>query len=535
MCYKHKKAPAKAVCKVEGQYICEGCYKLKKHSEEHQDHPLDGLEAHIEEELAKLRETSRGLEVLHDKLLGNSRRLYDTLREESQKQIRVKASLGLKAAPLKDAGRKIVESLNPLAADETELIEYAHDMQGDMEKYDEYMSAYSADLDAVMQAKELKEKYKFLCEAQERLSQDETKKDLKETTEMLEQMLVHQNALLSSASKVSDTFAHKAQAVETEIHRFFQALVSLDINISAEPIEPVVLPVKKLDSPPADTIVHISNSVLYTFDVKTGKADRTAIQSKIPGSPSCAKLGESVFLAGGRGCEASVCSETFEILLQKNMFVAEPRAPMNCPRADHTLLPLASGQIISIGGEDQHYVIPRCEIYDIQKNSWSDLKSLNIPRKFAAACAFPIANPTKVYVFGGKCRKEGGILGSIEMLSLPAADGSWKLLEAPRMEPNHSVCAYAGEEYVYVFGGAKRSDKGFAFSEDQPAQLASKDSMEEKRKICFWNSSIFSDSSKAWAISAGREIVEFSGMTLRMQVGAKLSFVAQPPKVEEQK
>ena len=161
------------------------------------------------------------------------------------------------------------------------------------------------------------------------------------------------------------------------------------------------------------------SSQIHTYNLMSNVLETTIIntQFNVPlFSRSIAVENGDIYLIGGL-VKPYYLKTTFFLDEASNVLVK--RANMNLPRADHSLIYLA-GYIYAVGSYVHNRCNSTCERYDIYKNKWMPIASLNTGRAGIGLCSVDNAY---LYAFGGRNDKRI-ILPAIECYSI--ASDEWK-------------------------------------------------------------------------------------------------------------
>lgn len=138
----------------------------------------------------------------------------------------------------------------------------------------------------------------------------------------------------------------------------------------------------------------------YVFKVHKAEFEKKLVQMdfEVPlYSRSIATEDGSIYLIGG-------CNKRKNEYLKKcyrydDIFRSmEEKAEMMYPHADHSLVAI-QGFIYVVGTFVNSQVYGYCEVYDIQKNQWKQICSLNVARSGVALSAF---KNNYIFAFGGR-------------------------------------------------------------------------------------------------------------------------------------
>uniref|UniRef100_A0A7S3P022 Attractin/MKLN-like beta-propeller domain-containing protein n=1 Tax=Euplotes crassus TaxID=5936 RepID=A0A7S3P022_EUPCR len=189
---------------------------------------------------------------------------------------------------------------------------------------------------------------------------------------------------------------------------------------------------------------------IHTYNLISGELESTLIDANfnIPlFSRSIAIENGDIYLTGGL-VKPYYLKTTF--FLDEASSTLVKRADMNLPRADHSLIYLA-GYIYAIGSYVHNKCNNTCERYDIYKNKWTPIASLNIGRAGVGLCT---VDNTYLYAFGGR-NEQRVILSAIECYNI--ATDEWKEVEFQQKDnwiPCYMSLAHQiSENEIIVFGG----------------------------------------------------------------------------------
>lgn len=189
---------------------------------------------------------------------------------------------------------------------------------------------------------------------------------------------------------------------------------------------------------------------IHTYNLVNGELETTYIETSfnIPlFSRSIAIENGDIYLTGGL-VKPYYLKTTFFFDEASNSFLK--KADMNLPRADHSLIYL-SGYIYAIGSYVHNKCNNTCERYDIFKNKWMPIASLNVGRAGVGLCS---VNNSYLYAFGGR-NEQRTILPAIEIYNI--AKDEW--LEIDYAAKDNWIPCYMSlahqitENEILVFGG----------------------------------------------------------------------------------
>ena len=119
------------------------------------------------------------------------------------------------------------------------------------------------------------------------------------------------------------------------------------------------------------------------------------ITLSIPGEFDSIIVNRIIYLAGGTYDNEKILNKFYQVDLFSQSLL--PLNSMIHKRKNHVLTSYKTKLIYAVGGCNRHGTLSSCEIYNIPKNKWSILSSLNFPRAQASLCY--ITN--FLYCFGG--------------------------------------------------------------------------------------------------------------------------------------
>jgi len=189
---------------------------------------------------------------------------------------------------------------------------------------------------------------------------------------------------------------------------------------------------------------------IHTYNLMNGELETTLIDTNfnIPlFSRSIAVENGDIYLTGGL-VKPYYLKTTF--FLDEASSTLVKKADMNLPRADHSLIYLA-GYIYAIGSYVHNKCNNTCERYDIYKNKWTPIASLNVGRAGVGLCS---VDNSYLYAFGGR-NEQRIILSAIECYNI--ATDEWKEVEYQQRDswiPCYMSLAHQiSENEILVFGG----------------------------------------------------------------------------------
>eukprot|EP00826_Nyctotherus_ovalis_P014958 TRINITY_DN14214_c0_g1_i1.p1 TRINITY_DN14214_c0_g1~~TRINITY_DN14214_c0_g1_i1.p1 ORF type:complete len:501 (+),score=134.30 TRINITY_DN14214_c0_g1_i1:148-1650(+) len=126
-----------------------------------------------------------------------------------------------------------------------------------------------------------------------------------------------------------------------------------------------------------------------------------------------------------------------------------PLADMNESRSRHALAYVESNRsIYALGGENSNGLLNHCEYYDIEKNTWTEIESLNEKRCNLSICSVDAV----LYAIGGWNQD---YLNIIERLNV-SRKGKWEVVNVGKkeMKPGQLIGAIGiKSEEILIFGG----------------------------------------------------------------------------------
>ncbi len=189
---------------------------------------------------------------------------------------------------------------------------------------------------------------------------------------------------------------------------------------------------------------------IHTYNLMSGELETTLIDTNfnIPlFSRSIAIENGDIYLTGGL-VKPYYLKTTF--FLDEASSTLVKKADMNLPRADHSLIYLA-GYIYAIGSYVHNKCNNTCERYDIYKNKWTPIASLNTGRAGVGLCS---VDNSYLYAFGGR-NEQRVILSAIECYNI--ATDEWKEIEYSQKDnwiPCYMSLAHQiSENEILIFGG----------------------------------------------------------------------------------
>ena len=186
---------------------------------------------------------------------------------------------------------------------------------------------------------------------------------------------------------------------------------------------------------------------IHTYNLVNGEIETVLINAgfNIPlFSRSIAIENGDIYLTGGQ-YKPYYLRTTF--FFDEGSNTLEKKADMTLPRGDHSLIYIA-GYIYAIGSYTNNKT---CERYNVQKNKWAPISSLNIGRAGAGLCTF---DNEYIYAFGGRNGKRT-ILNAIECYSIK--NDLWRKIEYASKDS--WIPCYMGlahqitENEIMIFGG----------------------------------------------------------------------------------
>lgn len=198
--------------------------------------------------------------------------------------------------------------------------------------------------------------------------------------------------------------------------------------------------------------LHLFNIVQYSYQVI-----KLVIPFKIPPfSRSIMVPSGEIFLIGGEDPETGAKKDvySFDVSNMDLDHSLHPKSPMPVKKFDFTLC-YHKGYIYLICGKDsESAVIDTCERYDVARNQWSSIASIN-KRRYAASAA-AVRETDKIYLFGGRSDVNNNMMEDIEEYSI--SQDVWRIIKLPM--PNDwtpvEVCSSIQIKpgVILIFGGS---------------------------------------------------------------------------------
>lgn len=201
--------------------------------------------------------------------------------------------------------------------------------------------------------------------------------------------------------------------------------------------------------------LHLFNVVDYSYVVI-----RLVMPFKIPPfSRSIMIPSGEIFMIGGEDPESGAKKEvySFDVSNMELDHSLHPKSPMPNKKFDFTLC-YHKGFIYLICGKDSDsVVVDTCEKYDVSRNQWTSIASIN--RRRYAASAVAVRETDKIYLFGGRSDYHNNMMEDIEEYNI--AQNSWKIikLSSPNEWTPVEVCSsiQIKSGKILIFGGSDAS------------------------------------------------------------------------------
>lgn len=198
--------------------------------------------------------------------------------------------------------------------------------------------------------------------------------------------------------------------------------------------------------------LHLFNVIDYSYQVV-----KLVIPFKIPPfSRSIMVPSGEIFLIGGEDPETGAKKDvySFDVGNMELDHSLHPKSPMPVKKFDFTLC-YHKGFIYLICGKDsESAVIDTCERYDVARNQWSTIASIN-KRRYAAS-AVAVRESDKIYLFGGRSDYNNNMMEDIEEYNI--SQDVWRVIKLPL--PNDwtpvEVCSsiQIRPGTILIFGGS---------------------------------------------------------------------------------
>jgi N-acetylneuraminic acid mutarotase len=217
------------------------------------------------------------------------------------------------------------------------------------------------------------------------------------------------------------------------------------------------------------------------------------------------QISENIYFSGGGVPAAGSAPEQFFKVLIKLTIKGETEsiknklADMNVPRAFHTLTALLPNCLYAIGGLNTTGLLNSCEEYQIDKNKWRQVASLNEKKKWVSVCSFA---KRYIYAFGGGIDAKKTATNKIESFdTTDASSKQWKLVTLTSGAGLWKNCLFIGafespSEGIVLFGGYANDsvvDTCFMFD---PIEKALKAAGNIQRKDHFYKSKVASNATQ---------------------------------------
>eukprot|EP01022_Parablepharisma_sp_SALTPOND_P024473 TRINITY_DN5421_c0_g1_i1.p1 TRINITY_DN5421_c0_g1~~TRINITY_DN5421_c0_g1_i1.p1 ORF type:complete len:656 (+),score=79.02 TRINITY_DN5421_c0_g1_i1:3537-5504(+) len=221
-----------------------------------------------------------------------------------------------------------------------------------------------------------------------------------------------------------------------------------------------------------------------------------------PAGHDTAQIADCVYMNGGVDIASGKCiSDTYMFELVENERISIKKlAESNVPKVNHKMLAFDSAIIYSIGGKGKSgEYLNLCERYNIKKNTWEKIPSLNEKKAFVGAT---VLDYSSIYVFGGY---NSSTLGTIEVIR-PGVDDKWslvKLCSGHQWTPRQQVgCFQIGDEEILVFGGVDNSkavvEEVFVFNIKN--NTINKEAETLEKKEVFWTRTPIKQAGKVYIV-----------------------------------
>ena len=132
---------------------------------------------------------------------------------------------------------------------------------------------------------------------------------------------------------------------------------------------------------PSNTIygcrtIYSNNRRLYRFDIKNQTYVKTI---SIPNGSAIFQTEKDVYITGG----SDPCSNELRTFNKEISEIPIMKAPMNNPRAYHSIEGISENEFVVIGGSNDKDTLASCELYSTLENKWKPFPPLNKPRSQA--------------------------------------------------------------------------------------------------------------------------------------------------------
>ena len=149
-----------------------------------------------------------------------------------------------------------------------------------------------------------------------------------------------------------------------------------------------------------------NNLVLYNVSTGESKIIKEAIKISPILSPGTVLIRNAIYIVYGEAKGDKIISKTECITFETNLSTtSKSLKKMKFGKISTTLVAVNKNCFMSIGGAigfDEDCEICECEMYDIKKDQWAEIKPLKSPRDGKIACNF---NQEYIYTFGSSGKK----------------------------------------------------------------------------------------------------------------------------------
>eukprot|EP01022_Parablepharisma_sp_SALTPOND_P009072 TRINITY_DN1378_c0_g1_i3.p1 TRINITY_DN1378_c0_g1~~TRINITY_DN1378_c0_g1_i3.p1 ORF type:complete len:348 (+),score=25.17 TRINITY_DN1378_c0_g1_i3:99-1046(+) len=203
-----------------------------------------------------------------------------------------------------------------------------------------------------------------------------------------------------------------------------------------------------------------TGNILYTLNIISSKGQKITFDYNAPSETATIIVADCFYLVGG-DLKHKPVGATYSVKLVTDDFSsAVKKADLNVPRCGIGLESYQSAYIYAVGGcvfTTKWKSLAECERYDIAKDEWNKLPSLNERKAYVCACRMD----DTIYAIGGYMYPSGCRLTKLEKLSLVDEQKGWEIIEVDDPDkvwvPRRGCGGIEiGSNKVLIFGGISK-------------------------------------------------------------------------------
>jgi len=169
---------------------------------------------------------------------------------------------------------------------------------------------------------------------------------------------------------------------------------------------------------------------------------------------------ESVLSSDGLYCSGGMekynhiktSKKTNKVYFNTKSALAVSLAVMKDSRRKHAFIGVNGNMLCALGGyKTKNDILSSCEVYNIKKNTWQVIESMNYARACAAACSF---QERVVFIFG-EAKNNSGISLIIESRDFSKVKEPWTVVsyttDSSQIDPEKLWCTQINTDEIIIF------------------------------------------------------------------------------------